>query len=130
MRARLRAICPDGVAALFDPVGGELFATALRALRWGGRLAVIGFASGTVPQIPANILLVRNLTAHGLYWGSYRKHRPAMLPAAFAELFAWHAAGRLAPPAPAERPLSEAVAALAALRDRQVTGKLVLRLGR
>lgn len=129
LRARLRAICPDGVSALFDPVGGEVFATALRALKWGGRLAVIGFASGTVPQIPANMLLVRNLTAHGLYWGSYRKHRPAMLPAAFAELFAWHASGRLAPPAPAERPLSEATAALAALRDRKVAGKLVLRLG-
>ena len=53
LRARLRAICPDGVDALFDPVGGDIFATALRALRWRGRLAVIGFASGTVPQIPA-----------------------------------------------------------------------------
>jgi NADPH2:quinone reductase len=129
LRARLKAICPAGVAALFDPVGGDAFATAMRAMAWGGRLAVIGFASGTVPQIPANVLLVRNLTVHGLYWGSYRKHRPALLPAAFAELFAWHAAGRLKPPVAAARPLSEAAAALAALRDRRAAGKLVLSLG-
>ena len=128
LRARLKAICPGGLAALFDPVGGEIFTTALRAMAWGGRIAIIGFASGIVPQIPANLLLVRNLTVHGLYWGSYRKHRPADLAAAFAELFVWQAAGRLRPPPPAVRPLAEAAAALAALRDRQVAGKLVLSL--
>ena len=126
LRACLKALRPAGVEAVFDPVGGEAFAAALRSLAWGGRLAVIGFASGTVPQIPANILLVRNLTAHGLYWGSYRKHRPARLPGAFAELFAWQAAGRLRPPVPDQRPLAAAAAALTALRDRRAVGKLVL----
>ena len=76
----------------------------MRSIAWEGRIVVIGFASGTVPQIPANILLVKNAAALGFYWGSYRKHDPERLRAGFAELLPLarggpHPPARLAPPA-------------------------------
>lgn len=131
LRARIREICAgaqrgDGVDVVYDPVGGEVFEQSLRCTNWSGRLVLIGFASGTVPQIPANILLVKNLTVLGFYWGSYRKHRPDMLPQAFAELFAWHGAGRLSPHISHSLPLDQAVEALDLIKTRRSTGKVVL----
>ena len=95
-------------------------------MNWSGRMVVIGFASGTVPQVPANILLVKNLAVLGLYWGSYRRHRPDLVAASFAELFAWHAEGRLKPHVSHRLDLAEAVAALDLLKTRRSTGKVVL----
>ena len=90
---------------------------------------MIGFASGTVPQIPANILLVKNAAALGFYWGSYRRHDPERLRASFAELFRWHAAGRIRPHVSHRLPLAEAVEAVRLLTSRQSTGKVVLTVG-
>jgi NADPH2:quinone reductase len=89
---------------------------------------VVGFAGGQVPQVPANILLVKNIAAIGFYWGSYRQHRPALVAAQFRELFDWWRDGRLKPLISHRFDLAEAPAALALLRERKSTGKVVLTL--
>jgi NADPH2:quinone reductase len=127
LRGRIKDICGGGgVDVVYDPVGGDLFDQSLRCMNWCGRLVLIGFASGTVPQIPANILLVKNLTVLGLYWGSYRRHRPDLLADAFAELFAWHQAGKLAPHVSHTLELDRAAEALDLIKTRRSTGKVVL----
>ena len=127
LRGRVKAICKGGgVDVVYDPVGGEVFDQSLRCMSWCGRLVLIGFASGTVPQIPANILLVKNLTVLGLYWGSYRRHRPDLVAEAFAELFAWHEAGKLTPHISHSLDLDRAREALDLIKTRRSTGKVVL----
>lgn len=130
LRARLREIAEGGgVDVVYDPVGGENFDIALRSVNWSGRLIVVGFAGGKVQQIPANILLVKNLSVHGLYWGSYRRQRPDLLAPAFREMFAWWEAGKLKPRISARYDLAEAKSALAELSGRKATGKIVLTTG-
>jgi NADPH2:quinone reductase len=130
LRGRVKAICDGlgkgGVDVVYDPVGGNVFDQSLRCMSWCGRLVLIGFASGTVPQIPANILLLKNLTVLGLYWGSYRRHRPDLLADAFAELFAWHKAGKLKPHISHSLDLDRAREALDLIKTRRSTGKVVL----
>ena len=87
---------------------------------------MIGFASGQIPQIPANLLLVKNAAAIGFYWGSYRRHDPARVHAAFEELLRWQADRRIQPHVSEIHPLSQAKAALERLLARQSTGKIVL----
>ena len=115
-----------GADVVFDPVGGDVFEASLRCTAWGGRLLVIGFAGGRVPQIPANILLVKNLAVLGLYWGAYRRRAPDMLAAEFAQLFAWYEHGLLRPHVSHTLDLSRAAEALTLLRERHATGKIVL----
>jgi NADPH:quinone reductase len=131
IRARVREIA-DGAGAdvVYDPVGGESFDAALRAINWSARIVVVGFASGKVPQIPANILLVKNVAVHGLYWGSYRRYRAERLPAAFEQMFGWWREGKLKPFVSARLDLAEAKQALAQLAERRATGKVVLTMGR
>ena len=127
LRERVRALTTDrGVDVVFDPVGGDVFAQALRSVAWGGRILLIGFASGTVPQIPANHVLVKNIDIMGFVWGSYRKRRPDILASAFARLVAWYADGRLRPVISHRMKLAEAAAAYRLLRERRATGKIVL----
>jgi NADPH2:quinone reductase len=130
LRARVKALTQGrGVDVVFDPVGGAMFDASLRCVAWGARLLVIGFAAGAVPQIPANILLVKNISAIGLYWGGYRQHAPDLLRAQFADLFAWFEAGKLKPHVSHSFPLDRAVEALELLASRQSTGKVVLTMG-
>ena len=113
---------------VYDPVGGAQFDAAFRAANPGGRIIPVGFASGTVPQIPANHLLVKNLTVIGLYWGGYLKLGPRVLADSLATLFAWYGEGRLRPHVSREMPLERAAEALELLRSRQSTGKVVVTL--
>ncbi len=127
VRARVRELTEGrGADVVFDPVGGELFTASLRSIAWEGRLLVIGFASGQIPQIPANLLLVKNAAAIGFYWGSYRRHDPARVRAAFEELLGWQADQRIRPHVSEVRPLGQAKSALERLLGRQSTGKVVL----
>ena len=127
LRERIKALTGgEGADAVFDPVGGDAFDASLRSTRWGGRIAVIGFASGRVPQIPANILLVKNLTVHGVYWGSHRSRAPALLGDQFAELFRWFERGKLKPHVSHRVPLAEAARALELLTSRKAQGKVVV----
>ncbi|MGH6969225.1 MAG: zinc-binding dehydrogenase, partial [Stellaceae bacterium] len=127
LRERTRALTDGrGVDVVFDPVGGDAFSQALRAIAWGGRILVIGFAAGSVPQIPANHVLVKNIDIMGFHWGSYRKRRPALLAPAFAQLSTWYAEGRLRPVVSHRLKLAAAAEAYRLLRERRATGKIVL----
>lgn len=115
-----------GADVVFDPVGGDPFRAALRACRPEARILVIGFASGEVPQIPANHLLVKNATVIGLYWGGYLRFREEVVTDSLAQLFAWHAKGRLRPRISHRFPLERAGEALETLRARKSAGKVVV----
>ena len=115
-----------GVDVVFDPIGGSLFDASLRCIAWEGRIVVIGFASGTIPQIPANILLVKNIAALGFYWGSYRRHDPERMRAGFRQLFDWCRKGVIRPRISEVVTLADTPAAIDRLRRRETTGKLVV----
>ena len=118
-----------GADVVYDPVGGEQWKAALRAANSEARLIPIGFASGDIPQIPANLLLVKNLTVIGLYWGAYARFKPEVLAQSFRKLIEWFEAGRIRPHISHQVPLSEANRALELLESRQATGKVVVTLG-
>mgnify|MGYP001764891059 CR=1 FL=1 len=124
LKGQLKAL--GGVDVVYDPVGGPVFLEALRATRPEGRLLTIGFAGGEVQQIPANLLLVKNLTVIGLYWGGYMGFRPAVLRDSLTRLLGWIAEGSLKPHVSHVLPLSEAAVGLDLLRRRAATGKVVI----
>lgn len=126
----LRAIVKElgGADVVYDPVGGDQFKAALRACNPEARLLPLGFASGEVPQIPANILLVKNLTVMGVYWGAYARLRPSVLTDSFAALFDWYVVGKLTPHISNVLPLDRANDALDLLRTRKATGKVVVQI--
>lgn len=117
-----------GADVVYDPIGGEQFKAALRACNPEARILPLGFASGEVPQIPANILLVKNLDVLGLFWGGYKTFKPDVLTDSFKVLIDWYVAGRIKPHVSHVLPLEEANAALDLLRQRKATGKVVIRL--
>lgn len=119
-----------GADVIYDPVGGAAFAASLRSIAWGGRIIVIGFASGTIPQVPANILLVKHIGVLGFSWGTYRQHRPDLLADSMKTLLGWYAEGALKPRVSMTFELAEARKALDALLGRKSTGKIVLTTGR
>ena len=131
LRARVKDLTQGrGVDVVYDPVGGDLFDAALRSTAWEGRIVIIGFAGGKVPQIPANLLLVKNCSAIGFYWGSYRAKDPARVRASFETLLGWVATGKLRPHVSESFPLEDAAKAIRVLQSRKATGKVVLTTGR
>ncbi|MEP1964866.1 NADPH:quinone oxidoreductase family protein [Tateyamaria sp.] len=124
LRADVKAL--GGADVVYDPVGGEFFDAAVRACNPEARLLPLGFASGTVPQIPANILLVKNLTVIGYYWGGYMRVNPSVLTDSFEVLFDWYVAGKLKPHVSHVLPLAQANEGLELLRNRKATGKVVI----
>lgn len=113
---------------VYDAVGGDLFRAAFRAMNPEGRLLAIGHASGDVPQIPANHLLVKNIDVLGFYWGGYMTFRPKVVTDSLATLFQWAAEGRIKPHISHVLPLEQAAEGLELLRSRASTGKVVIRL--
>jgi NADPH:quinone reductase len=116
-----------GADIILDPLGGDVFDAALRALAWCGRLVVIGFAAGRIPTVKTNYLLVKNIEVSGLQVSDYRKRRPAQMAACFAEIFELYEQDRIKPATAQIYPLGQAGEALAALRDRRLAGRAVLR---
>jgi NADPH2:quinone reductase len=123
-----------GADVIFDPVGGSTFDQSLRCVAPDGRIIPMGFAGGSIPQIPANIVLVKNITVIGLYWGYYMgwaRHAPppgtaARVRAAFAEMLDWTVQGKLRPQTWREYPLADFKQALDAIGSREVIGKIVM----
>ncbi|EAQ23507.1 NADPH:quinone oxidoreductase family protein [Roseovarius sp. 217] len=126
IRETCRAL--GGVDVVYDPVGGDHFKAAFRACNPEARILTIGFASGEVPQIPANHLLVKNISVMGLYWGGYLKFRPEVVTNSLATLFDWYAQGLLRPHVSHLLPLEQTAEALDLLRTRKSTGKVVITL--
>ncbi len=115
-----------GADIVLDPLGGDVFDAAIRALAWRGRLVVIGFAAGRIPTIKANYLLVKNIEVSGLQISDYRKRTPDQVAACFADVFSLYAAGKVKP-APAETyPLARFADALQAIQSRSARGRVVL----
>jgi NADPH:quinone reductase len=115
-----------GADIILDPLGGDIFDAAIRTLAWRGRLVVIGFAAGRIPTVKANYLLVKNIEVSGLQVSDYRKRQPEQMAACFAEIFALYEAGKLKPAPTTTYPLDEFAAALQAVQDRTVRGRIVL----
>lgn len=124
VKARLKAL--GGADVAYDPVGGDAFDAALGTLKPEGRLLVIGFASGEIPKIPANVALVKNVDVIGFYWGGYLKFAPRTLTDSLSQLMAWTVEGRLSPHVSHVLPLDRAADALELLRSRRSTGKVVV----
>lgn len=124
LRAVVKAL--GGADVVYDPIGGDLFKAAMRACNPEARIIPIGFASGEVPQIPANILLVKNIEVIGFYWGGYLKFAPKVLHDSLETLLGWYEAGELHPHISHTLPLEQAGEALELLRSRKSTGKVVV----
>lgn len=125
-----------GVDCVFDPVGGPHFDAALRSLALEGRLVSIGFASGTIPQIPANLLLVKSISVLGFNFGTWvgwspgdgREKFEPQVRAAYAKIFEWAAEGKLSPVLAESFPLDRYVEAQDAVMSRRALGKVALKL--
>lgn len=118
-----------GVDVVFDPVGGDMFDAALHAIRPGGRILVVGFASGGVPQIPANHLLVKDASALGFSLGQMRGHQPEAVRAGVQRLLELLAQGALRPHVSRVFPFEESIEALRLIEAGRSEGKLVVRVG-
>jgi NADPH2:quinone reductase len=129
LRERVKALT-GGADVIYDPVGGDLFAQALRCIKVEGRILVIGFASGTIPQVAANYLLLKNASAVGVFWGGYRKRHPEVIRRGLETLLAWHAEGKLKPHSSHQLPLEGAAEAMNLILARKSIGKVVLTMGR
>ena len=116
----------NGCDVIYDPVGGALAEPALRGTAWQGRYLVIGFASGDIPKIPLNLVLLKGCQIVGVFWGSFAMREPAKNREHAAQLFAWIGEGKLRPHVDAVVPFSEAASALQRLERREVMGKVVL----
>jgi NADPH2:quinone reductase len=115
-----------GADVIYDPVGGDVFDQSRKCVAFEGRIVVVGFTSGRIPEAPANHLLVKNYSVVGLHWGLYRKYDPAVFGQVHEELTRLVAAGSVDPLVGAVHPLEEAPQALKALADRGTVGKVVL----
>lgn len=127
LKSRARELAGKaGVDVVVDPIGGELAEPSLRALDVFGRYLVIGFAAGSIPRLPLNQVLLRNRSILGVDWGAWGMANPAENQALLADGLALVAEGRLHPVAPSTYPLDRVADALDDLRQRRVTGKVVL----
>jgi NADPH:quinone reductase len=116
-----------GVDVVYDPVGGPYAEPAVRSLAWLGRYLVVGFAAGEIPKIPLNLTLLKSCDIRGVFWGAWTKREPQLQRALMTDLARWCAEGKLSAHVHAVYPLNEIAAALAAISDRKVMGKIVLR---
>jgi NADPH2:quinone reductase len=126
VKARAREVSGDGVDAVYDPVGGRLGEECLRSLRDDGQFLVIGFASGEIPKLPANHVLLRNRRVTGVDWGGWASRDPAANQKLVEQLLAMIVDGELDPVEPVSYPFEQAGRALADQQNRKVVGKAVL----
>jgi len=128
LKARAKALTGgQGANVIYDPVGGSLAEAALRSTAWQGRYLVVGFASGDIPKIPLNLVLLKGCQIMGVFWGSFAMREPAANRAHAEQLFRWIAEGKLSPAIDEVLPFERAGEALQRLERREVKGKLVLK---
>ena len=115
-----------GPDVIYDPVGGNFTEPALRSITWGGRLLVIGFASGSIPKIPLNLYLIKGCSAVGVFWGQFTMLEPQNHLANMEQLTKWHEEGKLKAPVTEVLPLEQAKDALEMMLARKAKGKIAL----
>jgi NADPH2:quinone reductase len=126
LRGALRALHPDGVDVVIDPVGGDLAEPALRALRWGGRFVTVGYASGEVPRIPLNLVMLKGIQILGFQLLGFVQHSLDEYERNESELVELLVAGQATPHVGARYPLEEVAAALRHVADGRAIGKVVI----
>ena len=129
VRAALKEMLPGGADVVVDPVGGALSEPALRSLRWGGRFVTVGYASGEIPRIPLNLVLLKGVHVLGFEFRAFATHCPAEVARNEGELMGLLAGGRIVPHIGATFPLEEAAAALRHVAEGRAVGKVVLDVG-
>ena len=128
LRSALKEIVgKKGVDVVYDPVGGDMFEAALRSTAWGGRILVVGFASGDIPKVPVNLALLKGCSIVGVFWGAFRLNYTKEDNENFEQLFAWYEDGKLKPYASKIYALEAAAQALNDLKNRKAVGKIVLK---
>ncbi len=115
-----------GVDVVYDVVGGDTFDACSRAMAWNGRLLVIGFASGTIPQFPVNLSLVKGYSVVGVFWGSFTMHEPKAFMENMLELMDWYVGGKVKVVVDETFPLTDTAKALNKVLNREVKGKVIL----
>ncbi len=115
-----------GADVIYDPVGGDVFDLSTRCIASGGRLLVVGFASGRIPNIAANRILLKNIAIVGVFWGRQTDERPQSLAESQSAIFEMYRSGVVRPVVAKTYPLAEALRALDDLAHRRVLGKAVL----
>ncbi len=115
-----------GVDVIYDPVGGDVFDQSLRCIAWGGRLLVIGFASGRIPSVDANIPLIKGCSIIGVRAGEYGRRDPEKGAENIEQIHKWSEQGKIRPYIGATFPLDQAVEGLRLLQNRQAIGKVVI----
>lgn len=126
-RDRLRELTgSNGVDVIYDPVGGKLFDDCLRSIAWKGRILIVGFASGTIQNIPANLPLLKGASIVGVFWGTFAQREPEVNRENMRTLFEWFGQGKLNPCISRTYRLDEAPQAMTALLERRASGKLVV----
>lgn len=115
-----------GADVIYDPVGGDLFDQSTRCINWNGRLLVVGFASGRIPQYPANLALLKGSSMVGVFLGRFRKEEPEAYEKNFQELFDLYTEGRIRPIVTASYPMENYVDAFNVFTERRVMGKVTL----
>ncbi len=115
-----------GVDVVYDPVGGDFFETAVRSMAWNGRALVVGFASGEIPRLPVNLLLLKGCSVVGVFWGTFMQREPRAAADNHRELIEMVLDGRLKPLVSETFPLQRAAEAMRVLTDRKVRGKVVI----
>jgi len=130
LRSQIHAITNGhGVDIVIDPVGGKLFNAGLRALAWGGRLVVVGFASGELPTVKANHLLLKNLSVIGLHWGDYLRREPQWVRRVQNDLYSLYGKGKIRPHIMRSYALDDFREALKTIKGGHVQGKILLNIG-
>jgi len=128
LKERLRALTGGkGVDVVYDPVGGKLGEAALRALTWGGRYLVIGFAGGEITKMPLNLTLLKGCDIVGVFWGEFIRRNPAQLRKQIEELMLWIREGRVSAHVDKIYPFPQVTEAFARLSGRQAMGKVLLK---
>lgn len=118
----------QGADVIYDPVGGDLFDAAIRSIAWNGRLLVVGFASGRIPELPVNLTLLKGAAVVGVFWGAFAQRQPQDNAANFQQLFAWYGEGKLKPLVSQTFPLLKAAEAIDTLGQRKAVGKVVVQV--
>lgn len=127
VRERIKTLTDQrGADVIYDPVGGDAFAASLRAINFEGRILTLGFASGEVPQIPANIVMVKSIDILGLNFGGYLKHRPDLVSSSLERILAWVAEGRVRPLVSERFAFAQTADAIGHVQARRAKGKVVV----
>lgn len=116
-----------GADVVYECVGGDTFHACSRSMGWNGRLLVVGFAGGTIPDFPVNLSLVKGYSVVGVFWGSFTQHQPKDFQQNMKELLEWYLAGKVKVIVDETLPLVDAKQALNKVMDRQVKGKMALK---